>query len=107
MYLAFWNNRNDTITNPVVLIEVMSKNTQVYDRGEKFKLYRSIPLLKEYILISSLEILVEHYTRQSTGFWTFRKITNLEETFTIESIGFSCQVKKLYRDVSFEKKADY
>lgn len=101
--LAYWNTRSDVITNPVVLIEVLSKKTQNYDRGQKFRLYRSIPSLKEYILISSLEMLVEHYTKQSTGFWTFREITNAEEEVKIESIGLACPVKTLYRGVNFKK----
>ena len=97
-----WKARNDTITNPVVLIEVLSKKTQNYDRGNKFKLYRSLLSLKEYILISSVEMLVERYTKQSTGFWTFRETANSEDAFQIETIGFACPVKELYRNVSFE-----
>lgn len=97
-----WNNRNDTITNPVVLIEVLSKKTQNYDRGNKFKLYRSLPSLKEYILISSLEMLVERYARQATTFWTFRETANPVDAFQIETIDFSCPVKDLYRNVIFE-----
>ena len=97
-----WNNRNDTITNPVVLIEVLSKKTQNYDRGEKFKLYRGLPSLKEYILISSLEILVERYTKKENGFWTFRETANPDDAFQIETIDFTCLVKELYRNVSFE-----
>ncbi len=96
-----WNNRNDVITNPIVLIEVLSKKTQVYDRGQKFKLYRDIPSLKEYILISSLEVLIERYTKQSTGFWNFRETKNSDDAFIIEAIDFTCPVKDLYRNVSF------
>lgn len=101
--LERWNGRNDTITNPVVVIEVLSKKTQNYDRGEKFKLYRSLPSLKEYILISSLEILVERFTKQETGLWSFRETTDLEDFMQIETIGFSCTVSDLYRNVRFEE----
>ncbi|HEX8316003.1 MAG TPA: Uma2 family endonuclease [Flavisolibacter sp.] len=94
-----WNHRNDTITNPVVLIEILSKSTQGYDRGQKFHLYRSIPSVKEYILISSFETLVERYTKQAAGFWNFRETANPEDLFQIESIGFPCPVKELYRNV--------
>lgn len=97
-----WNERNDTITNPVVIIEVLSKKTKNYDRGEKFKLYRSLSSLKEYILISSQEILIEKYTRQSMAFWNFTETGNSEEKFQIEAVGFSCSIKELYRNVSFE-----
>lgn len=97
-----WNERNDTITNPVVIIEVLSKKTKNYDRGEKFKLYRSLSSLKEYILISSQEILIEKYIRQSMAFWNFTETGNSEEKFQIEAVGFSCSIKELYRNVSFE-----
>jgi len=84
------------------LIEVLSTKTQNYDRGNKFKLYRSLPSLKEYILISSLEMLVERYTKQVTGFWTFRETANPEDPFQSETIDFACPVKELYRNVTFE-----
>lgn len=101
--LERWNNRNDVITNPVVIIEVLSKKTQNYDRGKKFKLYRSLSSLKEYLLISSMEVSVERFTKQETGFWNFRETTNTEDLAHIETIGFSCPVKDLYRNVSFEE----
>jgi len=97
-----WNNRNDVLTNPVVIIEVLSKTTQNYDRGQKFKLYRSLPSLKEYILVSSLETAAEFYVKQPTGFWTLKETANPDDRFQIESIGFSCIVKELYRNVVFE-----
>lgn len=97
-----WQDRNDTITNPVVIIEVLSESTQLYDRGQKFKLYRSIPSLKEYLLVSSLEYMVEHFTKQAEDAWNFRELSNPEDQLTIESIGFSCPIIELYRNVSFE-----
>lgn len=97
-----WNSRNDTITNPVVIIEVLSKATQGYDRGQKFKLYRDIPTLQQYILISSLEVLIEKYTRQSNGDWLLQEITDKESTFGLETIDFSVPVSEFYRNVVFE-----
>lgn len=93
--------RNDTITNPVVIIEVLSKRTKNYDRGDKFKLYRSIPSVKEYVLISSLEVLVERYTKQTNGFWYFRESADADDILQIETVGFSCPIKTLYRNVTF------
>lgn len=101
--LERWNNRNDTITNPVVIVEVLSRKTQNYDRGQKFKLYRSIPSLKEYILVSSLEVSVEKYLKLPNGFWKFGETISPEELFEIETIGFSCPVNELYRNVIFEE----
>jgi Uma2 family endonuclease len=94
--------RNDTITNPAVVIEVLSKSTQRYDRGDKFKLYRNTPSLKEYILIPSLEISIEKFTKLPNGFWNFGESTNIEDVFEIANIEFSCPVRDLYRDVTFD-----
>ncbi len=63
----------DIVTNPSVLVEVLSPATQDYDRGGKFKLYRDIPSLKEYIIISSTEILVEKYDKQADDSWIFHE----------------------------------
>jgi Uma2 family endonuclease len=97
------NNKN-IVTNPTVLIEVLSESTQDYDRGGKFKLYRDIPSLKEYILISSLEILVEKYNKQIDNTWVLHEYKNVEDSVAINSINFSLSVAALYRNVVLEEK---
>ncbi len=84
------------------MIEVLSKTTQDYDRGAKFKLYRDIESLKEYILISSLETLVEKYDKQVDGSWVLHEYKNVANTFTTTSIDLLLTVKDLYRNVNFE-----
>ncbi len=93
--------RNDIITNPSVLIEVLCASTQDYDRGGKFKLYRDLVSLKEYILISSLEILVEKYTKQDDSSWLLQTYTT-NEVFAIQTIDLQMNVNELYRNVEFE-----
>lgn len=99
--LEKWNNRNDVITNPAVIIEVLSKSTENYDRGQKFKLYRGLPSLQEYILISSTEILLEHYKKQASHVWTFSESNEMNDVLKIETVQFTCALSELYRDVSF------
>ncbi len=94
--------RKNTVTNPTVLIEVLSASTQDYDRGAKFKLYRDIESLKEYILISSLETLVEKYDKQADGSWVLHEYKSEVDTFKITSIDLLVMVKDLYRNVQFE-----
>lgn len=94
--------RKNTVTNPTVLIEVLSKTTQDYDRGAKFKLYRDIESLKEYILISSLETLVEKYDKQADGSWVLHEYKKETDTFKITTIDLLITVKDLYRNVVFE-----
>ena len=95
-------NKKDIVTNPTVLIEVLSETTQDYDRGAKFKLYRDIESLKEYILISSLETLVEKYDKQTDGSWVLHEYKSETDAFKITSIDLLVTVKDLYRDVDFE-----
>ena len=82
----FYENRNDTITNPSVLIEVLSPSTKDYDRGEKFGFYRQIPSLQEYILISSQKMHLEKYVRQPQNKWLLTEYKGEDETITIETI---------------------
>jgi Uma2 family endonuclease len=101
--LEMYNDREDTIRNPSVLIEVLSPSTEKYDRNAKFRLYQDLPSLKEYILISSMEVLVEKHTKQSNGHWLPTQYKNPKDQFRIESIGFVVTVESLYRKVNFNE----
>lgn len=96
-----WNNRTDMIQNPAVIIEVLSPSTAGYDQGDKFTLYRDIPSLQEYILIASTKQLVQRFVKQDEHFWHFRDVHDAEGLFQVETIGFSCPVHELYRNVEF------
>lgn len=89
----------DTVLNPVVIIEILSKSTQSYDRGDKFMLYRSIQSLKEYILIDSLSLKVEQYTRQQNEDWLLKEYTSLSDTFFMQSINYNFPLSELYSGV--------
>ena len=62
-------NRTDTVTNPSIIIEVLSKSTSNRDRGDKFTFYRSIACLQEYILVDQYRIHVEHFRKNIEGNW--------------------------------------
>ena len=96
------DDTKDTITNPSVIIEILSKSTRDYDKGQKFTLYRDITTLKEYILIDSETVSVETLTRNNDRSWTFREYRSLGDSFDIETIGESFAVSELYFEV-FEK----
>ena len=100
--IATLENHKDIVTNPSVLIEVLSDTTQDYDRGGKFKLYRDIPSLKEYILISSIEVLVEKYSKQEDGTWILHEYKTLNDFFTIDVIAMQIELKGLYKNVALE-----
>ena len=87
----------DTLINPSVIIEVLSKSTSTYDRGDKFRLYRSIPTLTEYLLVDSLAISVEVWQKNEDGTWLLHsEINNIEERITLTNIPVQLELKDIY-----------
>lgn len=74
------NNDEWNALNPTALVEVLSPSTKNYDRGDKFKLYRDIPSLKEYVLIDSTSLSVEVFSVNSNGLWELREYKRIEGT---------------------------
>ena len=91
----------DTLTNPQVIIEVLSDSTAGYDRGEKFIRYRQLESLQEYILISQDQVQVDHYLRQGKQ-WVLSEFSALEEVLPLVSIGAELSLHQIYRFIEFE-----
>lgn len=88
----------DTLLNPVVVFEVLSKSTERFDRGKKFEHYRAIPSLREYVLLAQTEANVEQFTRQDDGTWLMRAL-RAGEMLRLTSIDVSLAVDALYERV--------
>jgi Uma2 family endonuclease len=93
----------DTITNPTVIVEVLSPSTERYDRGMKFQHYRSIDTLQDYILIAQDQYHVEHYIRQQNGQWLLQEFTNLEEEAYLDSIECTLRLEDIYEKVDLDR----
>jgi Uma2 family endonuclease len=93
----------DTVTNPTVIFEILSKSTRSYDKGQKFTLYRDIETLKEYILIDSENIGVEMFSKNDDNSWTLTEYKNLEDIFHIKAIEVSLALTDVYDGVDFEE----
>lgn len=94
------DDKFDTATNPTVIIEVLSESTKDYDRGSKFKLYRDIPQLKDYILIDAIgNVMVEHFTKNENEIWELREYDDLSQKFPIPSIDVTLQLSDIYEGV--------
>ena len=99
----------DTLLNPILLVEVLSPSTEVYDRREKFAHYRQLPSLQEYVLVTQNKVLVEHYRRQEkqeaasvTGKdWIFTGFQELEEILPLTSIQCELPLQEIYERVTF------
>ena len=97
---AFIDSYLDTVTNPIVLIEVLSESTKNYDRGQKFESYRAIPSLMEYMTVSQDKIHVEIHTRQPDNSWLLRELDN-SGPVKLQSIGVELQLADIYEKVEF------
>ncbi len=94
-----YEDADDILTNPKVLIEVLSPSTADYDRGKKFELYREIASLEDYILVHTGSALVEHFARQADASWIFREYRGLEAAISIASIGCTIRLADVYAGV--------
>ena len=97
----FDDDQRDTLINPTIVVEVLSKSTASYDRGPKSKHFRKIDSLQALILIEQDGPVVEVYRRQSDGKWILSDATELTESIAIEPIGISIPLAEIYRNVTF------
>ncbi len=101
--LEFAEGRNDTIKNPVLIVEVLSPSTEGYDRGAKFKMYRSLPSFREYVLVSQEEPLVEVFFKQDDKSWRYQASSGIESEVTLALIEHTIMLKNIYQKVSFKE----
>lgn len=87
----------DNLTNPTVLVEILSSGTKNYDRGEKFKLYRDIPSLKEYILVDSESISIEAFRINSTGHWELEEYKTISDQLSVPSLEIAIPLQEIYQ----------
>lgn len=104
--LEFDDEKRDTVTNPSVIVEVLSDSTEKYDRGRKADHYRQIVSLKELVLIAQDRPQVERFTRQPSGDWLFHEEKVLTAFFELPSIGIAFEISELYRNVKFPPASD-
>ena len=100
----FYENRKDIITNPVIIIEVLSPDTRGFDRSDKFALYRAIPSLKEYLLIDSTKVHLEKFVKKSFNEWVLSEYKSFTDKIEIATINFETKLAEFYRNVLFEQK---
>jgi Uma2 family endonuclease len=97
----FHDDRTDTILNPGLVIEVLSPSTEAFDRGAKFRAYQTIESLKEYVLVSQNEPLIEQYVRNGEGKWTYGAAEGFESSLILPSIECTLSLSAVYDKVDF------
>ena len=97
----FADEQKDTLTNPTLLIEILSKSTEAYDRGEKFAQYRRLDSLKEYLLVAQDQYRIECFTRQANGQWLLSEAVGPDGLIQLESIDCTLALAEVYDKVEF------
>ncbi|MEH2223141.1 Uma2 family endonuclease [Nostoc sp.] len=90
------------ITNPLLIVEVLSNSTKNYDKTDKFKYYRSIPGFQEYIMIDQYSFAVEQFAKQAEGQWIFKEYEGEDAVLVLDSIDFKIALRDIYERVNFE-----
>lgn len=91
--------RPDTATNPVLLVEVLSDATRDYDRGDKLAAYRTIPSLREVLLIDQATIAVERWWHRDEGAWSYASYGTLDEAVPLAAVPVGLSLGETYRNV--------
>ena len=94
----------DTLLNPILIVEVLSKSTESYNRLAKAAYYRTIESLAEYLLVAQEEYRVEQYIKQDDGLWLLSDVRSLENVIELKSIGCSLQLRDLYDRVVLDEE---
>lgn len=101
----YLDNDERNLLNPSVIIEVLSPSTRSYDRGDKFKLYRDIPSLKQYMLVEPENVSVEAFAINAEGYWQLTEYDQLTDALVIKSIGVSIPLAEIYSDTNVAPQA--
>jgi Uma2 family endonuclease len=95
------DGRQDILLNPTVIFEVLSPTTEYYDRGLKFRRYREIETLTDYILVDQDQTRIEQFTRGQANTWTLHDYQRQDEALLIPSIGVSLPLAAIYEGIEF------
>ena len=98
---VYWNRREDIITNPLLIVEVMSLSTALHDRTTKFLLYKTFPSFKEYVIIDPNKALIETWFKQDEKTWINLSEHNLQKEIFLKSIGIAVKLSDIYDRVDF------
>ena len=99
----FADDQEDTLLNPTLVAEVLSPSTEAYDRGFKSSLYRTIPSLQEYALVSQVEPRVEVFRRQAAGNWLLSEFAGMDAICALDSLECTIPLADIYENVTFDE----
>jgi Uma2 family endonuclease len=97
----YYQNRQDTVTNPTVIIEILSESTRDYDESGKFNAFRTLPSFVEYLLIDQAKVSVVHYTKTGEKQWSMREYDAEDEMIKFNTLEFEITLTDIYNKVKF------
>lgn len=100
--MQFHDQFRDVLLNPALLVEVLSPSTEAFDRGEKFRRYRTwLPSLQDYLLVAQARPLLEHYRRVQEGRWELTTVEGLEASLGLTSLPITLPLREVYDRIVF------
>jgi Uma2 family endonuclease len=99
----YFDNNQVLLTNPLIIVEVLSRSTKNYDKGLKFLEYKSLDSFQEYILIDPNKCHIDVFFKEAPKLWSDATFTNLTDTILLKSVGCSISVADIYEDIIFDK----
>ena len=100
----YWQDRQDVIVNPLVIVEVLSPSTQTYDRLGKFELYKQLPSFQEYVLVNTDKYAIETRFQEEPNLWRIRNETNIDNSVHLYALGVSISMADIYENIVFPVK---
>ncbi|BBH40869.1 hypothetical protein myaer102_34550 [Microcystis viridis NIES-102] len=97
----YYETGKTTVTNPRLIVEVLSKSTQNYDQGDKFLYYRSLPEFQEYILISQSRPYIMQYNKTQENKWLLTEYEGENASLSLTSVNFDLSFQEIYEGVTF------
>jgi Uma2 family endonuclease len=98
----YWDDEELLLINPVIIVEVLSKSTQKYDRQGKFDKYKTLESFREYVLVRQNVCEVEVRYRPEKGVWYEKVYQDMEEDVVLQSVGIKIPMKKIYKNIVFK-----
>jgi Uma2 family endonuclease len=99
------DERQDVLLNPAAIFEILSPSTEQYDRGVKFRQYRTIDSLKDYVLVDQDQVRIEQYSRETDNTWTLHDHEKLEDELKLAFMGVSLPLGRIYDRVELPPAA--
>lgn len=100
--MKYYEERNDVIINPLLVVEVLSPSTEAYDRSSKFLKYRTLPSFREYVVVRQDKPQITTFYREKPGIWHEGEAEGIDQEVYLASIDHNITLKKIYKGVTFD-----